>query len=112
MASPTFVDVGSPGTKGLSATSAVITFNTAGDFDVVGEATNDVAVVVLYKESTSAVTAPASGIWNLVGTFDQDTGGFRYRAYVYWAYLTTSLTTETWSWTGAAWRYAEVWVGR
>ena len=105
MAAPTFVDAAATDVNGAPGTSAAISFTSTFALDVVGEATDDYAIAALYKESTSAVTAPSG--WTLLGQADQDTGGFKYRAYVYGRRIDGSETTATWSWSGSTWRYLE-----
>lgn len=113
MAAPTFVDSAANGVNGSSGTSIIISFTNAGDLDVVGEAADDYAIAILYKESTAAYTATPSGWTQVSGApWDQDTGGFKYRADMWWKKLTGSEGAETWSWSGSAWRYGEVHVYR
>ncbi len=72
--------------------------------DFVGEATNDVVVVALYRESTAAYGATPSG-WNQVAGFPQSvsTGGFKYQVDLWWRRVSGDSGTAVWSWTGAAW---------
>lgn len=113
MAAPTFVDAAANATTGASGTSVTVEFAGIGEQDVVGEATNDIAVVAIYKESTAAYTATPTGWTQAVGApWDQDTGGFKYRADIWWKRIDGTEGTETWSWAGAAWRLADCVVYR
>lgn len=98
MAAPTYVD-GNTQTGGGGQTSA--TFDWAG---ITGVANDDVGVVAIYKESTAAFTATPTG-WTQLGPWDQSTGGFKYRADLWWKRRAAGDTgNATWSWSGPTWR--------
>lgn len=71
---------------------------------VTGEADGDIAFAYIYRESTAAYTATPSG-WTQVTGFpvDVDTGGFHYRADLWWRRRSGDTGTATWSWSGAVW---------
>ncbi len=71
---------------------------------IVGEADNDIAIVVIYRETTATITPPAG--WTLIDVslpVQQATGGFKYEVTAYWHRRSGAETTHTWSWTGSAW---------
>ena len=105
MAAPTFVDVeNDPDTAGGNGNN--ISFAWA---DITGEATDHLAICALYKESTAAYTATPSGA-NQVSGFpvDQSTGGFKYRADLWWYRVPASPATLTWTWSGGTWRFGRL----
>lgn len=103
-AAPTFVDFDdSPAGGGSSATSTTFNWN-----NIAGLANDDVAVVYIYRETTAAYTAtPAASGWAQLANApcDQGSGGFKFRADIWWKRRAGDTGTVTWSWSGAAWRF-------
>ena len=71
--------------------------------DFTSEADNDIALFLIYKESTAVLTPPAG--WTEVAGFpvDDSVGGFKYRADLWWRRRAgeANNATYTWSWTGS-----------
>jgi hypothetical protein len=105
VAAPTFVDVeNDPDSAGGNANS--ISFAWA---DITGEATDQTAIIALYKESTAAYTATPAGANQFAGfPLDNSTGGFKYRTDLWWYKVPASPATLTWSWTGNTWRFGKL----
>lgn len=108
MAAPTFVDADVHTAFG-GGTSVAFDWGT-----VTGEADDDISLAYIYRESTAAYTATPSG-WAQVSGFpiDVDTGGFHYRADLWWRRRSGDTGSATWSWSGSAWRglIGAVWRG-
>lgn len=113
MPAPTYVDSGASGVNGSNGTSVVINFTGSASSDVVGEQSNDFAVVPIYKESTAAYTATPTG-WTRFASvpIDQDTAGYKYTCDLWGKKLDGTEGSETWSWSGSTWRYGECAVYR
>lgn len=96
MAAPTFVDKDTD----LGATSTSVAFSWA---NITGEADDDVAIAFLYGEAAANPTGVQAN-WTLYHTFDQSTGGFKYRAHVYWRRRAGDTGTVTFTFAGSVWR--------
>lgn len=100
MAAPTFVDSAASSTGAGNGTS--LSFAWA---NLVGLATDDLVIAVIYRETVTAYSAQPSG-WTQVSGFpqDQSSGGLKYRCDVWWKRFAADSGTITWSWTGSDWR--------
>jgi hypothetical protein len=96
MAAPTFVDKDTE----LGATQTTVAFTWV---NIIGEADDDVAIAFLYGEAAANPTGVPTG-WTLYHTFDQSTGGFKYRAHVYWRRRAGDTGAVTFTFAGSVWR--------
>lgn len=96
MAAPTFVD----DDEVAGGTSTTVSFNWG---NLTGEADNDVAVVMLYGEAAADPTSIPTG-WALYHSWDQTTGGFKYRSHVYWRRRSGDTGAITFTFAGNVWR--------
>jgi hypothetical protein len=108
MAAPTFVDTGAYETTGGGTNNKIdISLTGAGDLDIVGEAADDVAIVITNRESTEATTSVTAD-WNHFASVpvQQATGGFKYQTDAWWKRLTgtaEALFNVTWT-SSSIWR--------
>lgn len=97
MPAPTFVDKDTD--LGGSSTSVAFTWA-----NIVGVANDDVGIALLYGEAQADPTGVPSG-WTLYHSWDQATGGFKYRAHVYWKRRAAGDTgAVTFTFAGNVWR--------
>lgn len=94
---PTFVD----NYEDIGTTRTTVSFNWG--TDITGEANDDIAVAYIYGEFTANPTSVPTG-WNLYHTWDQTTGGFKYRAWVYWRRVSGDTGDVIWTFDDSVWR--------
>ena len=66
-----------------------------------GLADNDIILAHLYFEAARTITVVPTD-WTLLKTWDQDTGGFKYRVYQYWLRRVGHTGVQTWEWDGTS----------